>query len=213
MADEFAEDDAQKVAYADATSTQRAHALASAQQALSSYFPIVLSQAAWDKALDAVQPDLWVEVAGESHITFEQPDLQQLLQHLDRSKELPVREMTIYGAIDLLMARRLAYYSCLAVQALAEIERNPTALGSCGQNLIFMLANGHSHEGTVLAAFGENVATLNTNGPPRSDEQLPGSPSVLARIFRLNWPNGVPGGFRQPLRPPFGPQAGPPGLA
>ncbi|WP_092743801.1 hypothetical protein [Hymenobacter psychrophilus] len=211
-ADAFAEDLALKVAYANATLPQRAHALASAQQALSGHFP-PLSLAAWAKALDALQPDLWVETEGEPQVTLEHPALEQLLQHLARSKELPKLELTVYSPESLLMARRLAYYSCWAVEALTEIERNPSAYGHCVRDLIFRLASGHSTEQEVLRAFGESIATLNTNGEPRSDDELPGSTSVQARIFRLNWPNGGPGSFRLPPRPPLGPQAGPLGTA
>ncbi|WP_126546962.1 hypothetical protein [Hymenobacter amundsenii] len=212
-ADAWAEDNARKVAYADATFPQQTLALACVQQELSHYFPTTLSMEAWAKALDALKPDLWLETDGELPVTLEQPALVQLLQLLARSKELPRLELAIYPPDVLLMARRLASYSLWAVDLVAEMERNPAAFCPTSFGLLSRLASGHSAEEEVLRAFGEDIATLDTNGKPRSTDELPGSASVIARLFRLRWPTGGPGTFRLPPRPPLGPQAGPPGMA
>ncbi len=202
----FAARPVRAVAYADATFPQRSRALVSVQQELSAYFP-TLPWLRWAKALDALQPPLWVEGEDEPQVTLDQLALQQLLQRLACTEELAPLEMTIHTAASGLMARRLAKYACWAVLALAELEQQPAAYGGRVRELIFRLASGHPTEEDVLAAFGENIATLNSGAEPRPVELLPGSPAVMDRICRLRGAPGGPGSFArtptptQPARP------------
>ena len=190
----FAASPVRAVAYADATFPQRSRALVSVQQELSAYFP-TLPWLRWAKALDALQPQLWVEGEDALQVTLDQLALQQLLQRLACTEELAPLEMTIHTASSGLMARRLAKYACWAVLALAELEQQPTASGGRVRDIIFRLASGHPTEEDVLAAFGESIATLNSGVEPRPVELLPGSPAVMDRICRLRGAPGGPGSF------------------
>jgi hypothetical protein len=125
--------------YVQATPPQLAQALAYVTQALARHFP-TLGLPAWAEALQQQQPDLWV-APGEVYLDDE--DLTRLTQRLATSPELPQLSPPIYPEEACYLARCLVTYQRQALQALADIEVNPTAYGGRVCTLVFDLATGN----------------------------------------------------------------------
>ena len=170
-----------QIPYAQATFSQRALALVSVQEELKYHFPL-LPWLSWARELDALQPDLWVEVHS---VTLDYADLVKLTQQLARAPEMPSLDPPIYGLNSLYLARRLSEYAHQAVLALAELEENPFAYGLHTSAIITKLAAGNGVVEDFMQVLTGSRTMETEPGKSLPAEQVPGCPAVTERLSEL----------------------------
>lgn len=191
-----ADPDAGLVRYAQAAPEQVAQALRYLQQELREHFPR-LAGPVWVKALDRLQPDLWVEQGG---VSLDYADLTRLAQYLAAAGKTPNLDIPLYGPRAHYMAKRLVNYAQQAVYALADMEATPLAYGSRVYGLVTDLALGN--------AVAEEVLSATTWDPPRRrgrqarELTAPGGATVRQRLEALEHARGGP--LWRNIRPPLG---------
>ena len=152
------------VPYSQASLSQVVKAQIFMQQELKLHFPALAGQT-WVRALDHLQPDLWVE---GDRVSLDYADLAHLTHYLAGSAELPTLEPPIYVLRAAYLAKRLVNYWDQAIDALADIEAAPLAYGPRVYNLVLSLALGNSVADEVFQT---------THSGPRG---RPGSPNPAA---------------------------------
>ncbi len=119
------------VPYAQASVAQREHLLAYLHLRLPFHFP-TLSPAVWLRALFEFQPTL--VLTGPDSVTLDPVELQQLVQHLNSSPELPLLDPPIHSLATCELAQRALYSSELVTAALPELTP-----GTGGPRLLALL--------------------------------------------------------------------------
>ncbi|AMR25500.1 hypothetical protein A0257_22690 (plasmid) [Hymenobacter psoromatis] len=176
--------------YAQATPTQRTHALRALRQRLRPHFP-TLSERAFARALDEFRPDL---LRRGPQLAFRPQDLTQLVQHLATSPELPLMDPPIYGLPALDLAQYVLHTSELAVRALTELVAQGTGGGPHLRALFQRLAYPHPLAGRIVQAWRWDLASSPAlpAGVPGGGP-APGSAEVQRLLRRLT-PTGGLGG-------------------
>lgn len=185
-----------RVRYPRASPRQVAQALLYLQQELRPHFPR-LAGPTWVRALDRLQPDLWLEAGG---VGLDCADLTRLAQYLAAAVQTPGLDIPLHGPRAHCLAQRLVNYAQQAVYALAELEAAPLAYGRRVYELVTGLALGN--------AVAEEVLHATTWDLPRRPQRkfrertAPGGALVRQRLMALARARGsLP--WRN-LRPPPG---------
>lgn len=136
------------VPYTEASPQQLTAALRYVQERLHQHFP-PLSQATWANALQALQPELWVEPLP---VTIDEDDLTYLANRLALSFDVAELDPPIHGPRAGYLAKRMVNYEDDAIHALVDIEANPRAYGPLVYRLVTSLAAGNSVADEVFRA-------------------------------------------------------------
>ena len=121
----------QLLPYSQASVAQREQLLAYLRRRLPYHFP-TLSPSAWLRALFEFQPLLLVSADGS--VTLDPAALQQLVQHVASSPELPLLDPPVHSLTTLDVAQRYLHGRELAAAVLPELVP-----GTCGPRLLALL--------------------------------------------------------------------------
>jgi hypothetical protein len=175
----------QTVPYSQASVAQREQLLAYLRRRLPFHFP-TLSPAAWLRALFEFQPTL--VLAGTDSVTLAPTELQQLVQHLVSSPELPLLDPPIYILTTCELAQRFLHSSELAAAVLPELP--PGTAGPRLLALLTYLCQPFPLAEQVVQAWRWDLASappLPPNLP--GGGPTPGSPTAQDYLARLRRPS------------------------
>lgn len=160
--------------YAQATATQRAHALHYLQARLQRHFP-TLPERAFVRTLAECRPALLLT---GPQVSLARSELTQLVQYLGNAPELPLLDPPLYGWPALALAQYVLHTTELALSTLPELAR--ALPGRCGPAL-----------GALLQRLAR-PCPLAEQVVQAQRWDLPGSPPL---------PPGMPGGGPAPGSP------------
>jgi len=173
----------QLLPYAQASAAQRELLLAYLCQRLPYHYP-TLSAAAWLRALFEFQPTL--VLIGSDSVTLDPLELQQLVNHLANSPELPVLDPPVYSLPTLDLAQRWLHGQELAFAVLPELI--PGASGPRLIALLTYLYQPYSLAEQVVQAWRWDLASAPSlpSGLPDSGP-APGSPAAASYLIQLGF--------------------------
>jgi hypothetical protein len=167
--------------YAKASVAQRELLLAYLRQRLHYHFP-TLSPAAWLRALFEFQPTL--VLIGSDSVTLDPSELQQLVNHLASSPELPVLDPPVYGLAMLDVVQHWLHSSELATAVLPELPS-----GTGGPRLLALLTylcQPYPLAEQVIQAWRWDLASSPPLPPGLpGDGPIPGSEEVQRYLAQL----------------------------
>ncbi len=173
---------AQRVPYARASPQQMAQALRFAQKELQEKLPAA-SWVRWLTAFHTVRPDLWVE---QQTVSLDKRGLTRMVRRLTEYLEMCDMEHLIHRPDAPYIAQQLVNFQDEAIQALPELEANPTACGPAVYRLVTGLARGSSVAQEVYRATGPHER------PDGADDPELARTAVHGRLQALRKARGVP---------------------
>jgi hypothetical protein len=174
----------QLLPYAQASAAQRELLLAYLRQRLPYHYP-TLSPAAWLRALFEFQPTL--VLTRSDSVTLDPLELQQLVNHLANSPELPVLDPPVYSLSTLDLAQRWLHGQELAFAVLPELIP-----GTSGPRLIALLTylyQPYSLAEQVVQAWRWDLASSPSLPPGIPDGgPAPGTAAAARYLEQLGFP-------------------------